>query len=47
MTNCDDHLIGEATKLVTGMGKMFAPFCEVVLHDLRTPEQAIVAIELM
>lgn len=45
MTSYDDHLITEATKLVTGLGKMFAPFCEVVLHDLRTPEHAIVAIE--
>ena len=31
--------------MVTALGKMFAPFCEVVLHDLRTPEHAIVAIE--
>jgi predicted transcriptional regulator YheO len=45
MRNYDDHLIREATKLVTGLGKMFAPFCEVVLHDLRTPEHAIAAIE--
>jgi len=45
MNNYDDHLIAEAAKLVSAIGKMFAPFCEVVLHDLRTPEHAIVAIE--
>jgi predicted transcriptional regulator YheO len=32
-------------KVVEMLGKMFAPFCEVVLHDLTQPERAIVAIE--
>src|SRR6185369_3891352 len=41
----DDHLIDQSKKIVTALGKMFAPFCEVVLHDLRDPEHAIVAIE--
>jgi predicted transcriptional regulator YheO len=42
---CDDVLLREAEKIVHAIGKMFAPFCEVVLHDLRTPEQSIIAIE--
>jgi predicted transcriptional regulator YheO len=41
----DDHLIGEAKKIVTALGRMFAPFCEVVLHDLRRPIASILAIE--
>jgi len=41
----DDHLIEESKKVVSALGKMFAPFCEVVLHDLRDPGHAIVAIE--
>ena len=41
----DNHLIHEAKKITEALGKMFAPFCEVVLHDLRTPEHAIIAIE--
>lgn len=43
--NSDNHLIHESKKIVQSLGKMFAPFCEVVLHDLRTPAQAIIAIE--
>jgi predicted transcriptional regulator YheO len=39
------HLLREASKIVAALGKMFAPFCEVVLHDLTKPEQAIIAIE--
>lgn len=31
--------------MVDALGKMFAPFCEVVLHDLSKPNNAIVAIE--
>jgi predicted transcriptional regulator YheO len=44
-TNRDEHLLRETEKIVHALGRMFAPFCEVVLHDLRTPENAIVAIE--
>lgn len=43
--NTDVHLLHEAEKIVHALGKMFAPFCEVVLHDLRNPDHAIVAIE--
>lgn len=45
MPSEDQHLINEAKKIVHALGKMFCPFCEVVLHDLRDPENAIVAIE--
>lgn len=38
-------LLREAAKVVKALGKMFAPFCEVVLHDLTRPDQAITAIE--
>lgn len=35
----------EASKVASALGEMFAPFCEVVLHDLTDPEHAIVQIE--
>lgn len=38
-------LIREAKKIVEALGKMFAPCCEVVLHDLSKPSKSIVAIE--
>lgn len=38
-------LLREAAKIVKALGKMFAPFCEVVLHDLTRPDHAISAIE--
>ncbi|SRR5579883_2762513 len=38
-------LLREARKIVEALGKMFAPSCEVVLHDLTKPEHAIIAIE--
>lgn len=41
----DAILIREAKKIVHALGKMFAPCCEVVLHDLRKPSNAIIAIE--
>lgn len=41
----DDLLIREASKVAISLGKMFAPFCEVILHDLRTPDHSIVVIE--
>ncbi|CAI2420023.1 transcriptional regulator [Serratia plymuthica] len=37
-------LLREAEKIVQALGMMFAPSCEVVLHDLTQPEHAIVAI---
>ncbi|MFG3255109.1 transcriptional regulator [Streptomyces sp. NPDC048172] len=32
-------------QVAQGLAATFAPFCEVVVHDLRDPEHAIVAIE--
>jgi predicted transcriptional regulator YheO len=39
------RLIAEAKKIVVAIGKMFAPCCEVVLHDLQRPEHSIIHIE--
>jgi predicted transcriptional regulator YheO len=38
-------LLREGRKIVEALGKMFAPCCEVVLHDLTQPQHAIMAIE--
>ncbi|MCA8334840.1 helix-turn-helix transcriptional regulator [Burkholderia multivorans] len=37
-------LIEQVQRIAEGLGQMFAPFTEVVVHDLRTPKQAILAI---
>ncbi|WP_414446888.1 transcriptional regulator [Burkholderia sp. 22PA0099] len=37
-------LIEQINTIAQGLGEMFAPFTEVVVHDLRTPENSIVAI---
>ena len=37
-------LIEQVLRVAEGLGAMFAPFTEVVVHDLRTPEHAILAI---
>ena len=39
-----DVLFGQLKHIAQGLGETFAPFCEVVLHDLTTPKNAIVAI---
>lgn len=39
------RLLAEAKKIVTAIGRMFAPCCEVVLHDLLRPEHSIIHIE--
>ena len=38
-------LLREASKITGALGEMFAPLCEVVLHDLTDPEHAIIQIE--
>lgn len=43
--DADEHLIREAEKIAVALGRMFPGLCEVVLHDLRDPENAIRAIE--
>jgi predicted transcriptional regulator YheO len=39
------HLINEVARIAEGLGQTFAPFCEVVVHDLTHPKHAILAIE--
>jgi predicted transcriptional regulator YheO len=41
----DKLLLREARKIVGALGRMFAPCCEVVLHDLSHPDHAIVTVE--
>jgi predicted transcriptional regulator YheO len=38
-------LLRELQTIAQGIGKTFAPFCEVVVHDLGDPKNAIFAIE--
>jgi len=44
--NTPEHvaLISQLEQIAEGLSKTFSPFCEVVLHDLRDPEHAILAI---
>ncbi len=37
-------LFDQLKHIAEGLGETFAPFCEVVLHDLTTPKNAILAI---
>lgn len=41
----DELLLREAETIVVALGKMFPGVCEVVLHDLRRPDNAIRVIE--
>ncbi|MEU7075808.1 PAS domain-containing protein [Streptomyces narbonensis] len=41
----DEHLVREAERIAVAVGRMFPGLCEVVLHDLRQPDNAIRAIE--
>ncbi|MFC0132610.1 DNA-binding protein [Massilia eurypsychrophila] len=38
-------LLEQMEQIAIGLGKAFAPFCEVVVHDLLDPSHAIVAIQ--
>lgn len=38
------NLLAQMQQVADGLGQTLAPFCEVVLHDLRDPEHAILAI---
>lgn len=42
--NENELILREARKIVIALGKMFAPCCEVVLHDLTRPDHAICEI---
>ncbi len=37
-------LIDQVKQIAQGLARTFAPFCEVVVHDLRDPEHAVLAI---
>ena len=41
----DKHLLEMLDHIAEGLGQTFAPFCEVVVHDLSNPRNAIYAIE--
>ncbi|MBV5331904.1 PAS domain-containing protein, partial [bacterium] len=38
------HLLEQLQHIAQGLGETFAPFCEVVVHDLTHPEHAIMSI---
>ena len=37
-------LLEQVKQIAQGLGKTFAPFCEIVVHDLMCPEHAILAL---
>src|ERR1700759_3095006 len=39
-----ESLLKQVKQIADGLGQTFAPFCEVVVHDLRDPKHAILAI---
>ena len=39
-----ESLLDQVKQIADGLGQTFAPFCEVVVHDLRDPGHAILAI---
>ncbi|TXS49122.1 transcriptional regulator [Streptomyces sp. t39] len=41
----DEHLLREAERIAVAVGRMLPGLCEVVLHDLRRPDNAIRVIE--
>lgn len=43
--NDHEFLLRECRKIVEGIGKTFAPFCEVILHDLTNLDSSIVMME--
>lgn len=40
----DTHLLDQVEQIAIGLSATFAPFCEVVVHDLTDPAHAITAI---
>ncbi|AZY49526.1 helix-turn-helix transcriptional regulator [Bordetella avium] len=39
-----EALLGQLEQIALGISQTFAPFCEVVVHDLRDPQHSILAI---
>lgn len=44
MNKIDSHLLEQLKLIAQGLGETFAPFCEVVVHDLQDPACSIQAI---
>lgn len=44
MENQENPLLDQLDQIARGVAETFAPFCEVVVHDLTDPDHAIVAI---
>lgn len=45
MSHSDDNLLlSQLNTIAKGLSETFSPFCEVVVHDLKNPEHAILAI---
>ncbi|HBM3286794.1 TPA: PAS domain-containing protein [Klebsiella michiganensis] len=40
----NSFLLSQLESIAEGLSKTFAPFCEVVVHDLKTPEHAVISI---
>lgn len=40
----ENSLLGQLDIIAKGLSETFSPFCEVVVHDLKNPEHAILAI---
>lgn len=40
----NSFLLSQLESIAEGLSETFAPFCEVVVHDLRTPEHAVISI---
>jgi predicted transcriptional regulator YheO len=44
LTSEQQTILEQVRQIAAGLGETFAPFAEVVVHDLRSPEHAILAI---
>lgn len=44
MSKPDNHLLSQLEAIAQGLSATFAPFCEVVVHDLTNPKHAILSI---
>ncbi|WLS81083.1 PAS domain-containing protein (plasmid) [Erwinia pyri] len=40
----NSFLLSQLESIAEGLSKTFAPFCEVVVHDLKTPDHAVLSI---
>ena len=40
----DNSLLNQIETIAKGLSDTFSPFCEVVVHDLKNPEHAILSI---